>query len=291
MLHTRSNMNLSNIRNSKKLFTLLDFSRIATLAQSIGLDIDKLEHTDHLNFITSKMMYYLSPEVSGVIVDPDFDFDNISQKANGTGLLLSLEKKSDAVDPMALPKMTDNWGIEHISNNYALAKLELYYHPQEAEAMRKKQFVAEVYDYCKYEGIDLLLELMVYHPSSEAPTPEVLLEAQLQSAKEFSKITDILALEYQGNALSAVTLTAELDTPWIYNAREVNYEEFKQNLRICVDSGAQGFMAGDPFWVNEKTTKILSKLDQGPEQEEYIKTEIRDKVIEAVRVSGESPLV
>lgn len=280
-------MKITNIKNSKKIFTLLDFSRIATLAQAIGLDIDELKHVDHLNFITSNMMKYLSSEVSGVIIDPDFDFENISKKANGTGLLLSLEKKSDTVNPLSLPTMTNNWGIEHISNNYALAKLELYYHPQELEAMRKKQFVAEVYDYCKYEGIDLLLELMVYHPSSEPPTVEILLEAQLQSAKEFSKVTDILALEYQGNALSAVTLTAELDTPWIYNAREINYEEFKQNLRVCIDSGAQGFMAGDPFWVSEKTTAILSKLDQGPEQEEYIKTEIRDRVIEAVRVAGE----
>jgi tagatose-1,6-bisphosphate aldolase len=287
MLHTRSNMKLSNIKNSKNIFTLLDFSRVESLARTIDLDIDNLEHADHLNFITSKIMTFLSPEVSGVVVDPDFDFNNIVKKANGTGLLLSLEKKTTDVDPTALPKMTNNWGIEHISNNYALAKLELYYHPHEVEAMRKKQFVAEVYDYCKYEGIDLLLELMVYHPALEIPTPEILLEAQLQSAKEFAKTTDILALEYQGNALSAVTLTAELDTPWIYNAREVDYEEFKQNLRICVESGAQGFMAGDPFWVGENTTEVLSKLNQGPEQVEYIKTEVRDKVIEAVRIAGE----
>lgn len=280
-------MKLANIKNSLGNFALLDFSRIATLAQAIGLDIDHLEHQEHLSFISGKMMQYLSPEVSGVVVDPDFDFSIISKKANGTGLLLSLEKKSDATDPFSMPRMADSWGIEHISNNYALAKLELYYHPQEPEAMRKKQFVAEVHDYCKYEGIDLLLELMVYHPSSEPPVAEVLFEAQLQAAREFTNTSDILALEYLGSSLSAVTITAEIDTPWIYNAREIGYEEFKQNLRACMDSGARGFMAGDPFWAGAQTTQVLSNLNQGPEHEEYIKTEIRDKVIEAVRIANE----
>lgn len=273
------------------MIALLDFSRIATLAQAVGLDIDHLEHKEHLSYITSGLMSLLSPEVSGVVVDPDFDFNTIQKKANGTGLLLSLEKKSDAVDPLSMPKIAENWGIEHIRNNYGIAKLELFYHPQEPEALRKKQFVAEVYDYCKYEGIDFLLELMVYHPASEEATQEVLLEAQLQAAREFSNSCDIFALEYLGNALSAVTLTAELDTPWIYNAREIGYESFKENMRVCIDSGAQGFLAGDPFWAGEKTRQVLSKLDHTPEQENYIKTDVRDRVIEAVRIVNEQAAV
>lgn len=280
-------MRLFNIQNSKGVYSLLDFSRIATLAQTMGLDIDHLEHQEHLQYITRKMMQDLSPEVSGVVVDPDFDFDTITKKLNGTGLVLSLEKKSDAVDPLSLPKLADNWGIEHIANNYAVAKLELYYHPQEAEAMRKKQFVAEIYDYCKYEGIDLLLELMVYHSTQENITQEILLETQLQAAKEFSNSTDLFALEYLGNALSAVTLTAELDVPWVYNAREIDYENFKQNLRVCVDSGARGFLAGDPFWADETAKKLLSDLRKSPEQGEYIKTEMRDKIVESVRIATE----
>lgn len=283
-------MKLRSIQNSHGGFSLLDFSRVATLAQAIKLDIDHLEHQEQLAFVTNKLMQYLSAEVSGVVVDPDFDFGIISKKVNGTGLLLSLEKKADATDPLSMPRMADNWGIEHISNNYALAKLELYYHPQEAEAMRKKQFVAEVYDYCKYQGIDLLLELMVYHSTSEPPSQEILLEAQLQSTREFANSCDIFALEYLGNALSAVTITAEIDIPWVYNSREIGYEEFKQNLRVCMDSGAKGFMAGDPFWAGAQTMQILANLDQNmqQEQEEYIKTEIRDKVIEAVRIVSES---
>ena len=280
-------MRLSNITNSKGMISLLDFSRVATLAQTIGLDIDHLDHRDHLANVTKKMMKVLSPEFSGVTVDPDFDFDTIMHKANGTGLLLSLEKKADALDPLAMPKMADNWGIDHIKNNYAMAKLELFYHPEEAEAMKKKEFVAEVYDCCKYEGIDFLLELMVYHSTSQEPTQEILLEAQLQSAREFTNSCDVFALEYLGNALSAVTLTAELDTPWIYNAREIEYDIFKQNLRTCIDSGAVGFIAGDPFWEGQKTQQVLSNLEATEEQLEFIKTDINDRAIEATRITNE----
>mgnify|MGYP006903009671 CR=1 FL=1 len=31
---------------------------------------------------------------------------------------------------------------------------------------------------------------------------------------------------------------------------------FKDNLRACIDSGAQGFMAGDPFWTNEIASRV-----------------------------------
>ena len=280
-------MRLHNIKNTAEIFSLLDFSRIGTLAESIGLDIDHLEHKDALDFISGKIMEVISPEISGVIVDPEFDFANITKKSNSTGLIMSLEKKADSLDPFGLPTIADNWGVEQTRNNYSLAKLELYYHPQEIEAMRKKQFIAEIYDFCKYEGIDFLLELMVYYPGSEKITKEVMFETQLQAISEFSRSCDLLGLEFLGDSLSAVTITAQLDIPWIYNARDVGYEEFKQNLRVCMESGAAGFMAGDPIWSASDTKKVLSSYEDRGKIEEYIKADLRDKVIEVNRIASE----
>lgn len=280
-------MKTATIRDSQGSYTLLDFSRIATLAEVIGLDIDTLKERSQLELVSSVIMEQVSAEVSGVIVDPEFDFNLIQKKKNGTGLVLSLEKKSDAVDPMSVPILAPNWGIEHIANNYALAKLELYYHPQEPEAMRKKQFVAEIYDYCKYVGIDLLLELLVYHPASEQPSKEVLLEAQLESAREFANSCDLFGFEYLGDPLSCVTLTAETDMPWLYNARGVGYEVFKQNLRVCIDSGAHGFMAGDPFWFGQQTTQGFALQQNTDTIQTFTQTILRDKVIESVRIVKE----
>ncbi len=284
-------MRLHNIKNTSGVFSLLDFSRIASLAESIGLDIDHLENKDVLNFISNKIMEYVSPEVSGVIVDPEFDFSSLIKKSDSTGLVMSLEKKKKNLDPFSMPSIADGWGIEQIRNNYGVAKLELYYHPQEPEAMKKKQFVAEIHDFCKYEGIDFLLELMVYHPGSEKATKEVMLETQLQSIDELSRSCDLIGLEFLGDSLSAVTITAALDIPWIYNARDIGYEEFRQNLRICTESGAKGFMAGDPIWFGEDVKKVLSSYEDKGKIEEYIKTSIRDKVIEVNRIVSELNMV
>ncbi|MBP7700436.1 hypothetical protein KA111_00030 [Candidatus Woesebacteria bacterium] len=280
-------MRLQSIKNSTGVFSLLDFSRVATLAEAMGLDIDHLDRKETLDFISKTIMDFVSPEVSGVIVDPDLDFSNLEKKSNSTGLVMSLEKKRDSLDPTAMPSIADGWGIEQIRNNYGLAKLELYYHPQEEQALKKKQFVAEVHDYCKYEGIDFLLELMVYHPGSEKSSDNLLLETQLQAISELSNNCDLIGLEFLGDSLSAVTITAALDIPWVYNAREIGYEEFKNNLRICIESGAMGFMAGDPFWSGEYTKKMLSSYKDQEAIKDYIKTSIRDKVIEANRITSE----
>lgn len=280
-------MKLHNITNKSGVYTLLDFSRIATLAESIGLDIDHLKNKQALDYISGKIIEYISPEFSGVILDPEFDFSNIIKKSSSTGLVLSLEKKTDGLDPFNMPTIAQGWGIEHVRNNYGVAKLELYYHPQEPESMRKKQFVGEVYDYCKYEGIDFLLELMVYHTGDEKVTKELMLETQLQAISEFSRSCDLMGLELLGDSLSAVTITATLDIPWIYNARQIGYEEFKQNLRVCIESGAQGFMAGDPIWFGEDVKKVLSSHEDRNKIEEYIRTNMRDKVIEINRIASE----
>lgn len=280
-------MRLFNIQNNSGVFSLIDFSRIATLSKIIDLDIDHLEHKNILNFISSAIMTYLSPEVSGVIVDPELDFLNIIKKSNSTGLVMSLEKKSDSLNPLKIPMLADGWGVEQTKNNYAVAKLELYYHPQEPEAMKKKQFVAEIYDFCKYEGIDLILELMVYHTGSNTVTKEIMLETQLQAIEELSRNCDLISLEFLGDSLSAVTITASLDIPWIYNARDVNYEEFKQNLRICMESGAKGFMAGDPIWSGQDVKESLSMHDDKEKIIEFIKTKMRDRVIETTRIANE----
>lgn len=269
------------------------------MAEAIGaphwtkLDQDEQlreQHREHLERIITLYIQHTSPEVSGVVVEPEIGFSGLQYKNAATGLLMSLEKKTSTINPTALPSISPDWGIEHIRNNYGLVKLELYYHPQELENVRKKQFVAEVFDFCTYEGIDLLLELLVYHPLSEEPKPEVLYETQLQAATEFAPFCNLLALEYLESPFAAATLTAQLDTPWVYSARETGYEAFKQNLRAAMQSGARGFLAGDPFWFGAEIAQALAVGSLQETQEHCIKGSVRDRVIEATRIATEEQL-
>jgi tagatose-1,6-bisphosphate aldolase len=177
--------------------------------------------------------------------------------------------------------------VESIANNYGVAKLELYYHPAEENAAYKKQMVAELYDYCKYEGIDFVLELLVYHQATEEPSEEVLTETQLIAVQEFRDSCDLLAVEYLSNSLAAVTITAELDIPWIMTGREVEYETIKNDLRASLESGASGFLLGDIFWPKVDATTRDAQDFQVSHLLSQIENQSRDRIIELSRIVEE----
>lgn len=247
----------------------------------------------------------LTPEVSGVIISPEYAFETIIQKDHKTGLLLGLEKRAGSTDPLSLPQLIQNWGVEHVRNNYALAKLELAYHPQEPEAIRKKQLVAEIDHYCKMLDIDFFLELRIFSPKEELSEKAKLEEAQIMALEDMREMCDLISLEPPADTLSAVTLTAELDIPWVVTSRESqvpgsdqssqNYENFKEKLRVSLESGARGFVVGDLLWrdIFASISHELRQSDQEKwfdEVKDLSKTKIRDRVIELVRITNESGL-
>jgi len=159
-----------------------------------------------------------------------------------------------------------------------VAKLELFYNPQEEEARSKKQMVVELYDYCQHEGIAFLLDLVLYLETSKDKYQAQFLELQLDAVQELRQYCDLMALEYPSDALSAVTLTAELDVPWILSGRGVPYETYKEQLRVALESGAVGYMVGSQL-LPEKVTKDAST---------FLQTTVRDRAIELNRIATET---
>ncbi len=266
---------------------MLELDRISQLAEQLQLNLRDEQGKFVAEQISRLAMRALSEEVSGVSVSPEYNFHTIVDKSESTGLILSLEKRTAAVDPLALPILMDNWGLEHIKNNYALAKLELYYHPRELLAKKKKQFVAELYDYCQYLGIDFLLQLRLFKVEQN-DSPESQQEALLQTLEELRLSADVIALAFPADPLTAVTVTAELDIPWLYSAEGVDYGLYKEQLRASLESGAKGFLAGDVLWAElpEPSANEEGVIDFANTQD-YLETIARDRVIELVRITNE----
>ena len=283
-------MTIDALRTKEGMITLLELDRVPAMADGMELQMSQSDHLEILSDITQKMIQVYTPHVSGVVLSPEHSFRHRSEVAATCVPLLSIEKKTAAVDPLAAPSLVENWSVENIANNYAVAKLELYYHPAEAQAALKKQMVAEIYDYCQYEGIEFVLELLVYHQANEKPSPEGMTEAQLFAVQEFRESCDVLALEYLGDSLAAVTITAELDIPWIVTSRSGEYEECKRELRASLESGAQGFLLGDVFWPKVSH----AEGSDGSVNVSMLKTEIehqsRDHLLELVRITKEFAL-
>lgn len=274
-------MRLASLQTSSGNFALLEYDRVFGLAAAAGVSLT-VPIGPQLQEFFHQSAAVVFPQVSGVVLDATYTYSALEQKPDATGVLFSLEQESESVDPLSLPHLAENWGIEYVRNNYGVAKLELYYHPGEELAYKKQQFVWEIADSCRYHGIDFVLQLFVYHPLSEPPKPAVLQETQLRSVHDFARSCDLLAIEYLGDPLTAATITADLDIPWILTSRSTNYEATKADVRVALESGAQGFLLGEVFWPS---------LPAGQRNVEAalsaVQTTSRDRVMELTRIVEE----
>lgn len=280
-------MKLSALQTPHENYTLLGLDNPLVLASKLGLDPTVPENDAVLTDITSSLLRTFSQEVSGVVLDYRIGLSALKHKAQTAGLALRLEETLSEVDPLSLPLFNQAWGVEEITNNYALVKLELFYHPSEPKAMEKKQIIAEIFDYCRYQNVDLMLVIKQFSPTGEVITSEAWQETQLTTAQELQKHCHLLALEAPKNALAAATLTAELDIPWIMLTSESSYAKVKESLRMSLENGAQGFLATDVVWPEIYACRRRDKGIDIERLHQFVVTIGRDRIIELVRIVGE----
>ncbi len=257
----------------EKMFTLFGYE---------SMQADAMEFMEQLQLNLSEQ---LSPEASATVLDPRVAFKTqlVLNEIHGLSFrLLEIPPHHNQ-----LPGFLKNWGVEEIKNNYAVAVVNVDYHPHEELALQKKQLMSEIYDYCQYEQLLCFLDLHITGIDGGKIHPDDLPEIQLAAIQEVRKFADSIALEYPGNPLASATLTAELDIPWLYRSFEEDYGTFKETLREALESGAKGFLIRDTLW---REMGKLRKKDMSPNWEEmirFIETTARDRLIEIVRIVNE----
>ena len=283
-------------------YCLLELDYTPKLAELLGLDVNMENNIQLLEEITQKLATVAQNHVTGLVLDPVYSFSaQLPSTTNNKPLttnpklltttipatLLRLGYLATEVDPLALPILINNWGIENIKNNYATAKLEILYHPDEDKALEKKQLVAEVYDHCQYEKIPFLLKLVVYTPAEEEFNQVSFQEAQLTAVQEFRDTCDVLALQHPQDALASATLTAELDIPWLFVAEGASYDDYKEMLRTSLENGAKGFLVGSVLWQEFAQLRLEDKSPDIEAINKFIETTFRDRLIELRRIVEE----
>lgn len=256
------------------------------LADLMGLSLKESSNEALLTEIFQELLRTHSECATGVVLDPVYSLGQLEVKHDHAGVLVRLEQLQNP-DPLTLPKFTPNWGIENVRNTYGVAKLELYYHPSEPEAMKKKQLIAEIFDFCQYEKIDFLLKVMMYNPGGGPLDPAQFQEAQLEAAVELQRFASALALQYPQDPLATATLTSNLDIPWLVVSDDTAYDAFKDQLRVVLENGGDGFLAGEVLWKELGTLRLP---DHSPDLEaikRFIRTVSRDRIIELMRITGE----
>ncbi|PIR61415.1 MAG: hypothetical protein COY81_01000 [Candidatus Pacebacteria bacterium CG_4_10_14_0_8_um_filter_43_12] len=277
-------MKLSAISTASNMFSLLGLDQLLPLAKRLGLAISDPQQAAQLEQILFELAKNLTPNTSGVVISPEIGYQTVLQKAAATGPIFCLERRLIDPDPLTIPLLMSNWNVETVRQNYGVAKLELFYSANEAEAATKRQMVAEIADYCRQQEIDFLLELVVVVGSDQKDNQAVFQHTQLEAIQDLRKYCSVLALQYPLDALGAVTVTAELDVPWILSARSTPYEEFKEQLRTALESGATGFLAAEQFLPALQPNQNFS-LEA---VQKFIRTTGTDRAIELERILTET---
>lgn len=254
---------------------LLVISELARKAQSVA------EQREIYEELATVVITELKNIASGYCLSGMYGYDHLPILDFEKGLVFSLEKKTIDVDPLSLPMFAENWSVKHSRNNYALSKLELFYHPMEKEAAAKRMMVTELAEYAHMLDTDFVLDLHVMKKNDDDE-----LSLQLASIKHFRSVCDLLILNPGDQPMSAITISAELDIPWIYGQTTTSYPKFKKDLRISLDSGAKGCYIGQ---------SLLSGITTGQNKSlsietitSFIKTEVVDRVVEIDRIVQES---
>ena len=279
-------MHLPAIKSDQGTFSILELDQGHQLATSLGLDIDVQGGLDQFNLILQDIITHLASYPSAVVAEPMLSLPLLLDDLE-KGLILRLDQINRKISPISTPRLASNWGVDEVANNYAVAKLELWYHPAEEAALNKKKLTAELFEYCQHVGIDLLLKLNIYSLPDESKEKVVFQETQFQAIQELRGNCHLLAVQYPGDALATATLTAELDHPWIVSLEDQDYEKNKQQLRIVLENGAVGFVAGNILWPEIfKMRQEDESLDLSAIQS-FIETTARDRMIELVRITNE----
>lgn len=215
----------------------------------------------------------LSPLASAMLLDPNFAYPRcVGEMPASTGLVLSVEDHlTDETTHGRRSRVIPDWSVQQIRRIGGDAvKLLVWYRPDaDADVLAHQQaFVRRIGQECREHDIVLLLELLIYPLSGDAPGQ---LEARrtqlvLDSMRDFASPdygVDIYKLEPpamlrnvpdpQGTEAGAVQgvydrLGALTTRPWVLLSAAAGPADFERSLTYALRAGASGYLCGRAIW-------------------------------------------
>lgn len=274
-------MRLSSISGQHQELLLLGLDQPTQLAQQLGLSLETEANRNQLESLVQEIVAAYAPQVTGLVFTAELGYAAAALPVD-QGILFCLERTLTDSDPLSIPVLQTNWSVEHVRNNAAVAKLCLFADPAEAELITKLELVNELYDSCRYEGIDFLLELHVI--DGKRFSNEVFQERQMRLLRLFGSQCDILALEYPRTAVGCLSVSAELRLPWLLlDSATTTYPLAKEELRNALAGGATGLLCRRLLLPEFKKGEFSSEVFRT-----YLQKEGRDRALELARIITEN---
>jgi tagatose-1,6-bisphosphate aldolase len=217
----------------------------------------------------------LAPLSTGVLLDADYGVGAVRAAGAlpaGTGLLVAAE-----------PPVWAQWNGEpratidperraaYVMRNHGDAlKFLVQWRPGRPRGAGEPDLAAEalavigeVVEDCREAGIPSVIEPLVARLPDEPPLdPAAAGELVIESATQMAGTgPDLLKLEWPGDAEGCRRVTDALGpVPWTLLSAGVAFEQFGERVRIALDNGASGFIAGRAIWGEAVTLVGVARV-------------------------------
>ncbi len=229
---------------------------------------EKPDYQDIVN-LKLEMCRTLGPHSSGILLDPEYGAAQCIAAgvlAGSAGLLVSVEATGYEKDPKGrLTALLKGWSVEKIKRMGASAvKILVYYRPDIKEVAQKQlSIIASVAEDCAKYDIPFLAEPKTYRLEGEkmdsTEFARSLPKMVIETARQITALqVDVLKAEfpadvkYEKDPGKLAEYCRQLDaaslSPWVILSAGVNYDTFKQQVRLACEAGASGFLGGRAIW-------------------------------------------
>jgi tagatose 1,6-diphosphate aldolase len=291
---------LQQISTPEGVFVMCAIDHRGSLKTMIGKE--QLEEVDYQEMVEHKLELCatLAQYASAVLLDPNYGAAQCIASGvlpGHTGLLLSIEATGYESDPQGrITTLLKGWNVEKIKRMGGSAvKILLYYRPDLAEVANKQsgtiQMVAE--ECLKYD-LPFLVEPKTYptkgedseSPQFAAQKPSLVTE----TARQITSLPiDVLKAEfpadmkYETDKAKLLQFCRQLDkasqVPWVILSAGVDYETFREEVKIACQAGASGFLGGRAIW--QEAIHLTDKR----ERVKFLSSTVADRLKELAEIA------
>ncbi len=301
-----SNLSIGKIRGLQQIstangvFVICAIDHRGSLKAMIEKEQD--EAVDYQELVEHKLELCaaVAPYSSAILLDPNY---GAAQCIAGgvllghTGLLVSVESTGYQNDPRGrITTLLDGWGVEKIKRMGSSAvKILIYYRPDIVEIAHKQlDTVRSVAEECLKYDLPFLVEPVRYPVDGEKQDPSRFAARKpdmvIETARQITALPiDVLKAEfpadlnYETDQSKLLEICQKLDeatqVPWVVLSAGVDYEMFRDQVKIACQAGASGFLGGRAIWQE------AVQFGNMEERVNFLKTTAVDRLKELVEIT------
>lgn len=213
-----------------------------------------------LGRVKANLVQHLGNHAPAVLLDPECAFPLLIEAgilARDVGLVIGMDASGWDTKPnssLRYSRLIPGIRAKTIRQlGGTAAKIMVFMRPdQEDRDRHARDILAKCITDCEAEELLLVVEILAYKLADESPEeyetkkPQLILDSAV-AAKEMG--AKVLKLQYPGSAESCGLITEALDgTPWALLSAGADHETFLEQLRVSLQSGAAGAIAGRALW-------------------------------------------